>query len=293
MKKKKHTWGQIVLHLAFVLLCLCYVLPMILCVSISFTDETALLRDGYSLIPSVFSTEAYKLVFRNPTQLLTSYGVTAFFTLVSTVLAVIVMALLAYPLSRPNYYFKSVLSFYVFFTMLFSGGMVPTYLLITKYLGMKDSIWVYILPGLVSAYYVMIIRTSYRAIPGELIESARIEGASELLICFKIMLPLNKPVLASIGFLFLVSKWNEWMASMLYITNPKLYSLQYLLQRILNEAEFLRQLAASGQDIGGQVFPTESFRYAMALVAAGPVLVVFPFFQKHFAKGMTLGSVKG
>ena len=170
---------------------------------------------------------------------------------------------------------------------------MPSYLLIVRYLHLNDTMLVYIFPGLVSAYSVMIIRTNYRSIPYELIEAAKVDGASELFICFRIVMPLSKPVLASIGFLFLVDKWNDWMTSMLYIRDPKLYSLQYLLQRILNEAEYLRQLADTGALMGGEVFPTESFRYAMALVAAGPVLLIFPFFQKHFAKGMTLGGVKG
>ncbi len=291
--KKKLAWGQIILHVVFITMITCYIVPFILCISISFSDESSLVREGYSLIPKVFSTDAYKMVFNNPRQLLQSYGVTILFTFAATVLAVLTMALLAYPLSRPNYKFKGVLSFFVFFTMLFSGGMVPSYLLIVRYLHLNDSILVYILPGLVSAYSVMIIRTNYRCIPNELIEAAKVDGAKELFIFFRIIMPLSKPVLASIGFLFLVNKWNDWMTSMLYIRNPRLYSLQYLLQRILNEAEYLRQLADTGLLMGGEVFPTESFRYAMALVATGPVLIIFPFFQKYFAKGMTLGGVKG
>lgn len=292
-KKKKFPVGQIVLNMFFILMMVIYIVPIVLCVSVSLTDEVSLLKDGYSLIPKVFSLEAYKMVFRNPVQMLRSYGVTIAFTAISTALAVLVMALLAYPLSRPNYRFKSALSFYVFFTMLFSGGMVPSYLVNVKYLGLGDSFLIYILPGLVSAYSVMIIKTNYQSIPNELIEAAKVDGASELFICFRIILPLSKAVLSSIGFLFLVDKWNDWMTSMLYIKNPDLYSLQYLLQRIMNEAEFLKQL---GEDAGADalaVFPTESYRYAMAIVAAGPVLCIFPFFQKYFAKGMTLGGVKG
>lgn len=293
MKKRKIAWGQVILNMVFIGFAICYIVPFALCISISFSDEEALVMQGYSLIPRVFSLESYKLVFRNPKQILQSYEVTIIFTIISTALAVLVMGLLAYPLARPNYRFKGILSFFVFFTMLFSGGMVPSYLLIVRYLHLNDTMLVYIFPGLVSAYSVMIIRTNYRSIPYELIEAAKVDGASELFICFRIVMPLSKPVLASIGFLFLVDKWNDWMTSMLYIRDPKLYSLQYLLQRILNEAEYLRQLADTGALMGGEVFPTESFRYAMALVAAGPVLLIFPFFQKHFAKGMTLGGVKG
>lgn len=293
MKRKKIRWGQVILNMIFIALAICYIVPLLLCVSISFSDEAALSSGGYSIIPRIFSLEAYRLVFRNPRQILQSYSVNIIFTAVSTALAVLVMGLLAYPLARPNYRYKSILSFYVFFTMMFSGGMVPSYLLIVRYLHLNDNMLVYILPGLVSAYSVMIIRTNYRSIPYELIEAAKVDGATELFICFRIVMPLSKPVLASIGFLFLVEKWNDWMSSMLYIRDPKLYSLQYLLQKILNEAEYLRQLADTGALMGGEIFPTESFRYAMALVAAGPVLLIFPFFQKYFAKGMTLGGVKG
>ena len=292
-KKKKLGKGQIVLHAVFIVLVLMYIIPFILTISISFSDETSLIRNGYSLIPHVFSLEAYKMVFNNPAQIFQSYKVTIIFTVTATALSVLVMGVMAYPLSRPNFRFRGPLSFYVLFTMLFSGGMVPTYLLIVKYLHLDNTIWVYILPGLVSAYNLIIIRTNYRSLPEELIEAAKMDGATELYICFKIVMPLCKPVLASVGFLFFVAKWNDWNTALLYITDPKLYSLQYLLQKILNEAEFLKQLAEAGELMGGEVFPSESYRYAMALVAAGPVLCVFPFFQKYFVKGLTVGGVKG
>ena len=231
--------------------------------------------------------------FRNLDQMLRAYGVTIFYSITSTLLSTLVMALLAYPLSRPNFLWKRQLNFFVYFTMLFSGGMVPTYLLITKTLHLNNTIWVYILPSLVSAFNVMIIRTNYRSLPGELVEAAKIDGASELFICFKIMMPLTKPGLASVAFLYLVGKWNDWITSSLYIKNPDLYSLQYLLQRLLSEMDFLKNAAELGGMDLSVTPPTETMRFAMALAAAGPVLVIFPFFQKYFAKGMTIGGVKG
>lgn len=292
-RKKKINWGQIMLHMFFIIIVLIYIVPFLLTISISFTKESSLIADGYSLIPKVFSLEAYKLVFRNPAQILKSYQVTILFTAVSTALAVLIMGIMAYPLSRPNYKLKGPVTFFVFFTMLFSGGLVPTYLLNVKYLHIDNSLLVYIIPGLVSAWNIIIIRTNYKSLPNELIEAAKIDGAGEIFICFKIVMPLCKPVLASIGFLFLVAKWNDWYTALLYIQDPNLYSLQYLLQKILKEAEYLKQLAETGQLIGGEVFPTEGYRYAMAFVAAGPILLVFPFFQKYFAKGMTVGGIKG
>ena len=292
-KKKTKIRGQVALHILFLLMTMAYIVPFLLVISVSLTDETALIVNGYNLIPSKFSTRAYEMVFNDPTQILNSYRTTIIFTAVATFLAVLIMGIMAYPMSRPGYRHNRFVSLFVLFTMLFSAGMVPSYLLIVKYLHLNNTIWVYILPGLVSAYNLIVIRTNYKSLPNELIEAAKIDGAGELYICFKVVMPLCKPVLASIGFLFLVNKWNDWMNSMLYIKKPELYSLQYMLQKILQEAEFLRQMADAGTLNAGEVFPTESYRYAMALVAAGPVLCVFPFFQKYFAKGMTLGGVKG
>ncbi len=293
MLKKKLPVGQIALHCIFIVLVLAYLLPFLMIISVSLSDEQSVIRDGYSLIPKVFTTAAYEMVFSNPAQIIRSYIVTIFFSVTATVLAVLVMGLMAYPLARSEYRHRKFVTFYVLFTMLFSGGLVPTYLVITKYLHLKDNILVYILPGLVSAYNLIIIRTNYKSLPNELIEAAKLDGGSELYICFKIVIPLCKPVLASIGFLFFVNKWNDWNTAVLYIRDPDLYSLQYLLQRILRELQYLKTLASTGMLMGNEVFPAESFRYAMAVVAAGPVLCIFPFFQKFFTKGLTLGSVKG
>ena len=292
-KRKKERMGQLVLNSIFILVTIIYIVPFAMVISVSLTEETALYQGGYHLIPQKINTLAYELVFRNPGQMIRAYIVTIIFTLIATLLSTIVMALLAYPLARPNFLWRNQLNFLVYFTMLFSGGMVHSYLLITNVLHLNDTIWVYILPGLVSAYNVMIIRTNYRSIPDELIEAAKIDGAKELYICFKIMIPLAKPGLASVAFLFLVAKWNDWMTSMLYIRNPELYSLQYLLQRFLREVDYLRNAANVGSLDASVQPPTETLRFAMALVAAGPVLIIFPFFQKYFTKGMTLGGVKG
>lgn len=290
---KQKIGGQVALHIIFLIMVLMYIVPFLMVISVSFTDEMSLIVDGYRLWPAKFSLKAYEMIFSDPTQIINSYRTTIIFTAVATFLAIFIMGVMAYPLSRSNYKHRKFVTVLVLITMLFNAGMVPNYLLIVKYLKLNNTIWVYILPGLVGAYNLIVIRTNYRSLPKELTESAKIDGASEIRICFQIVMPLCKPVLASIGFLFMVNKWNDWMNSMLYITKPQLYSLQYMLQRILNEAAYLKQMAEAGTLMGGEVFPTESFRYAMALVAAGPVLCIFPFFQKYFAKGMTIGSVKG
>lgn len=292
--KEKKAHGQIALHIFFIILSLCYILPLILMVSVSFTDENVITTGGFSLIPKVFSAESYRMAFRNPTQLLSSYKVTTIVSFAGMAAHVFVMSIMAFALSRRNFALRKVFTFLAFFTMLFNGGIVPTYLLITKYLRLKNTYWVYILPSIASAWNLIVLRTNFQQLPDALIESAKIDGASEYRICFSIVLPLSVPAMATIGFLYFVGKWNDWMTCVYYINKPALYSLQYLLQRILREAEFLKQLSAEQQALeANTVVPTESFRFAMALLAAGPVLVVFPFFQKYFSKGMTIGAVKG
>ncbi len=294
LKRKKNIGGQVALHIIFILICICYIVPLMLTVSAAFTSEKALSQGGFSILPKEFSLDAFKLVFKSPEQILNSYKTTITFSAISTFLAVLVMGIMAYPLSRPNFVFRKVITFIVFFTMLFSAGLVPSYMVNTQILHLKNTIWIYILPGLVSAWNLIVIRTSYKGLPYELIESAKLDGASEWTICFKIVMPLCKATLATIGFLFLVGKWNDWVTSSIYIRNPDLYSLQYLLQKILREAQILKQMAAADPTFStAGLMPTESLRYAMAVVAGGPMLVVFPFFQKYFAKGMTIGAVKG
>lgn len=296
MKKSKRN-PNIIINIMFCLGSLVFILPFVLIISASFSDEQTLLSEGYKLIPSVFSTEAYKYVFRNPQQLLDSYKVTIIYSIVATVLGVVVMAMLAYPLSRPNYKYKKIATFFIFFTMLFSGGLVPTYIWITRYLHLGDTIWVYILPCLVNAFHVIVIRSFFQGLPQALMESAKIDGASELQTFFKIVMPLSKPVIATISLLTLLSRWNDWNTALIYIKSSNLYSLQYLLQKILREAEFVKNMAESspvaGVDLDLSNLPSVTIRFAMCMVAAGPMLIIFPFFQKYFAKGLTVGAVKG
>ena len=295
--KKRISWGKILIHLFFILLSLCFVLPILTVLSVSFTDEATLLEAGYSLIPKKFSSLAYSYIFSNPEDLINGYVVTIFISGVSTFLSLLVTTALAYALSRQNFAYRKFITYYIFFTMLFSGGLVPSYILITQYLHLGNSIWVYIIPGLVSAWNVIVVRTFIHGIPSALVESAKIDGASEYRIYAQIIIPLSKPVIATIGLLTLLGKWNEWQASMLYIRDTRLYTLQYLLQRMLLDAQFAQSMA---DNMPGSIsidevvkVPSESMRFAMCVLAAGPMLVVFPFFQKYFSKGLTVGAVKG
>ena len=292
---KQHTkLGQTLLHIFFICLCLAYILPFLLLISISISSEAAIKEYGYTLLPKIVDFAAYKQIFNNPDTMLNAYKTTIIFSISTTALAILVTSLVAYPLSRQNCKFRKPLSFFLFFTMLFSGGLVPSYLINTRYLHLDDTIWIYILPSLVSAWNVIVVRTFFQGIPKDLIEASKIDGLSEMQILFKIIIPLSTPVLATIGFMTLLAKWNDWNTSLIYINDARLYSLQYMLQKILNEAEFLKQVSTDGTGLmDGVEAPTESLRYAMAMVAAGPMLVIFPFFQKYFSQGLLVGSVKG
>ncbi len=291
--KRQNKIQQIVLIIFFSLLCLGIIFPFWLLLSASFSNEGVITTQGYQIWPNPFDISAYEYVFRNPDQILRAYGLTFVFSISAMVLSVLLMSMIAYPLARSNLKGKSVINFYLYFTMLFNGGLVPTYLLVSRTLHLNDTIWVYILLGLINPWYVFMIRTFFKGIPGEIVESATIDGASEYTIFVRMILPLSKPVLATIALFVFLGKWNDWNTALIYITKPELYSLQYLLQKIMEDINILKQ----NQELGGMLsvsdIPAETVRMAMAIIVAGPALVVFPFFQKYFVKGLTVGSVKG
>lgn len=277
-----------------------FILPLLLAVSISFSDERSITADGYSFFPKQFSFLAYKFVFSNPRQIINAYVVTAGQSFISMVLSLLIMSMCAYSLSRTNFKFRKQITFYIFFTMLFSGGMIPSYILNTTYLHLKDSFWIYVFPYLSNTFYIIILRTFFKELSGEIVEAAKIDGASELKIFYTIILPLSKPAIATVAFMVLLDRWNDWFTCLLYIQNENLYTLQYLLQRILRQIEYLTQVTRdfpSGVDAETlrklNNTPSESMRYAMCFVAAGPMMIVFPFFQKYFVRGLTVGAVKG
>jgi len=296
VKKFKLSTSSVFINIFFILFSLCFILPFWLIVSISLSGEDAILKSGYSLIPKEINFTAYQYVFANPKQILDSYQITAISAVFGTFFGVLVMTLIAYPLSRKDFFIRHQLTFLIFFTMLFGGGLIPTYILNTQYLGMGDTIWVYIFPSLVSAWYIIILRTFFQGLPLSLVESAKIDGASEFTIFYKIILPLSKPVLATIALFVLLNRWNDWYTSLIYIRSKELYTLQFLLQRILRDAQFVKDISREtpvGISIAQSESPIETMKFAMCIVAAGPMLLIFPFFQKYFSKGLTVGAVKG
>ncbi|WNR42765.1 carbohydrate ABC transporter permease [Paenibacillus roseipurpureus] len=290
----RKTWPQVIINLLFILFSLTCIIPLISIISISFSNEVDIVKNGYHLFPKIFDITAYAYILYQPVQLLNAFKVSLFVSFFGTFVSVAVMAGIAYALSREDYRFKNSLSFYVFFTMLFNGGLVPTYILITNYLHLKNTIFALILPYLAIPWFILILRSFMQKIPLSIVESCMIDGASEFRIFFQIILPLAKPGLATVGLFMLLHYWNDWWLSLLYVEKESLVPLQYMLYRMMNNIQYLT--SASNMMPPGMKnadLPSESARMAMAILAAGPMLMVFPFFQKYFVRGLTVGAVKG
>lgn len=271
----------------FAILC---VFPFILVVATSLTDEVTLLREGYKLIPEKFSFSAYQAIFSS-SSLVNSYLVTIFVTVVGTVLSMLVTSAAAYAVSVKDLKYRNGIVFYVWITMLFSGGLVPWYILISKYLHLSDSIWVMIVPALVNPWYMFLMRNFFKTIPDSLSESAKIDGANDMFILFRIILPLSLPAIATVGLFYSLDYWNEWFRALMFIENPKLYPLQFIIMRIISSMSFTSQLySKSGASI---TLPTYTIRMATVIVTIGPIVLLYPFVQKYFVKGLMVGAIKG
>ncbi|MBP1994490.1 carbohydrate ABC transporter permease [Paenibacillus eucommiae] len=283
--------GKGVLYLTLILLTVICIIPLWLVVSTSLTSENALTLHGYGLIPQEFSLDAYRYIWNDSKQLLDSYKITILVTVLGTISALCFTSLLSYPLSRKDFVFRNPFSFYIFFTMLFNGGLVPFYILVSQYLHLKDTIWALIIPYLVQPFYVLLMRTFFATIPDSLIESAKIDGAGELYIFSKIIVPLSTPVLATVGLFISLIYWNDWYLGLLFIEDRKLLPLQYLLMTLMTNIEVMSSnLQASA---GLLRIPAETARMAMAVLAIGPIACIYMFFQKYFVRGLTVGAVKG
>lgn len=288
-------WNTIISAL-LVIFALLTVFPVLLVISISFSSAKSIANNGYNLFPEQYSFEAYNALFKMGNQIMDSYIVTIAHTVIGTVLSLFVMSMFAFALSQKKFRARRVLTFLTFFTMLFSGGLVPSYIITVRYLHLYDSFWVLVLPGLVSAFNVIILRTFITTtIPDSMLEAARIDGANDFRIFWQIVLPLFKAGLATIGLFNVVSRWNDWFTGMLYIQNPKLVPLQTLLTKIQANVDYLNQNIGKmgGMSEAIKYLPTESARMAITIVSVLPIMLIYPFFQKYFIKGLTIGSVKG
>lgn len=293
--KKSQVISGIITNSVLILFCIFCIIPFVTVLSISFSSEASIGAHGYSLMPREISFLAYEFILKAPKAILASYWVTIKVCFMGTILSLLVMSLCAYPLSRFDFKYRNKISFYFFFTMLFSGGLVPTYIWVSKYLHLSDTIWVLFIPALVSPWYLLLMRTFFSSIPTSIIESATVDGASEFKIYTSMILPLSKPALATIGLFTLLGFWNDWFRGLLYIEKPSLVTLQYMLYKMMANIQELQNAMMNniGLDFNTSNLPNESARMAMCVLAAGPMIFVFPFFQKYFVKGLTVGSVKG
>ncbi|MEH7495191.1 carbohydrate ABC transporter permease [Neobacillus niacini] len=275
------------------LFALCCLLPFVLILSSSLTSESAIMENGFSLWPQEFSTFAYEIVFKNPRLVIGSYMVTLIITVVGTALGLFIVSMTGYALQRQDFLYRNKISFYIYFTTLFSGGLVPFYLLITQYLHLKDNYLAVLLPGLLSPFLIIMMKAFVKSIPHEITESAKMDGAGDFTIFLRIILPMTTPALATIGLFIALGYWNEWYNSMLFLSpNMEYRPLQLFLYNVITSADFIRNSAASA-NVTPQDVPLESMKMATAIVATGPVILFYPFVQKYFIQGITVGAVKG
>lgn len=285
------------IHLFFWAFTVASLIPFILVFMVSISSEDSILQNGYSLLPSQISFAAYQFLFHDFSEIAKAYGVTILTTLVGTIVSLLITALFAYPLSRPELPFRRTISFYIFFTMLFGGGMVPWYITYVNMFDLKNTIFAMIIPNLLlSAFNVLLMRSFFAStIPESVVESATIDGASELKIFFKIVVPLSLPIMATIGLFNTLSYWNDWYNCMLFIDKPELYNIQYLMTKTLTNIQYLLMKSNSSAQVGDLLakMPRETVRMALAIVGIAPLMFAYPFFQKYYISGITTGAVKG
>ena len=273
----------------FALICL---IPFYLVVIASFTPEASLIRDGYPILPRTFSLESYALCLKNPTSVLIAYGTTIGVTLVGTFMAILLATMTGFVLSRKDFPWRNGFSFFFFFTTLFSGGLVPWYIICIRYLNMKNSYLGLILPLMFSVWNMIIAKSFMAGIPSAIAESAKIDGANDFTIYLRLFVPLSKPLLATLGLFSALAYWNDWYNCMIFITDENMFNLQYFLQRMLGSAQAMRLVAEkSGIDLPS--VPLEGMKMAMTIIATGPIVLLYPFVQRYFVKGLTIGAVKG
>jgi len=289
--------GASSIHLFFWAFTFVSLIPFILVFMVSISSEDSILQNGYSLFPSQISFAAYQFLFNDFSEIAKAYGVTILSTLVGTVVSLFITALFAYPLSRPELPFRRTLSFYIFFTMLFGGGMVPWYITYVNMFDLKNTIMAMIIPNLLlSAFNVLLMRSFFAStIPESVVESATIDGASEMKIFFKIVVPLSLPIMATIGLFNTLAYWNDWYNCMLFIDKPELYNIQYLMTKTLTNIQYLLMKSNSSAQVGELLatMPRETVRMALAIVGIAPLMFAYPFFQKYYISGITTGAVKG
>lgn len=293
MNKKTADYNFIqILGYVFVgLVALFCMIPFLLIVSGSISTESEIIKNGFSIFPRKLSFDAYKLVFVVPKTIINAYKVSFIVTLTGVAFGLLLTAVAGYVLMRKDFKYRNTFAFIFYFSSIFSGGMIPAYILMVNYLHLKDSVLALILPGAVSAWNIFLMRNFMSSIPESIAESAKIDGANDAYIFYKLYLPLSKPGLATIGLFIGLGHWNSWFGAMLYISKKELFPLQYLLYKMLSSVSELQQSAMGNAIIPDM--PGETLKMAMAVVATGPIIFLYPFVQRYFISGLTVGSVKG
>ncbi len=286
--------ASILAHLLFVLWCSACLLPFLTVLSVSLSDERMVIREGYALLPKVVSFSAYQFLFSDAGQIFRSYGISILVAGVGTVLSVLLIALYAYPLYRKDFPYRRFFAMFLFVTMLFNGGLVPFYILYTQYLGLRDNVLALILPYLLNPFYVIIMRTYFtQNIPDSIIESAKLDGASETTILFRIVFPVALPVFATVSLFVVMVYWNDWFMSLLFISKQSNVNIQYYMYRTMLNIQYMLSNAQVAAKVASTDIPSETTRMAMAIAGIGPIVFAYLFFQKYFVKGLTVGAVKG
>lgn len=295
IKDEKYThMFQWIAYTVIVLSTIVCLFPFLLIISASFTPNDVIIREGFHLFPTEFSLEGYKMVFRFPETVLRAYWVTAYTTVTGTFLGLLFITMAGYVLQRKDFKYRNYFSFFIYFTTLFGGGLVPWYILMTRYLNLMDSYTVLIFPGLMTPFLIILMKNFIRsAVPEEIFESAKIDGANDFRIYYRIVLQLSMPGIATVGLFLALAYWNDWFLSSLFINDQRMYQLQFYLYNIINSIQFISQMGAGTGVSLGTDLPTESTKMAMAIVVTGPILFLYPFVQRYFVKGLTIGAVKG
>ena len=284
--------GRIALYTITATLALLCLYPFLQVLISSFADEVTLTQEGYKLIPSKFSLDAWRTLFANQ-RILRAYALTIGTTVVGMIVCVLITAMAAYALSGKKLKYRNFFNFIYYLTMLFSGGLIPYYIVVSNYLHLTDNLLVYILPFSFNVWNMFLLRNFFNDIPEEIIESAYLEGAGEFRTAFTIVLPLSLPALATVSLYSAVSFWNEWMTSLLFINDPNYYTLQYIIVQMVNSISAASDLGASGLPTGVLKAPSNTLRLATAIATIGPIVMLYPFLQKYFVAGLRVGGVKG
>lgn len=279
------------------LIALFCLIPFIMVVAASFSSEDAIKTFGFSLWPREFTLEAYTTVFKEPMVVLRAYGVTIVLTILGTVTGLFLQTMTAYVLSRKEFEWRNKFSFFFYFTTLFNGGLVPSYILMTRHLGLKDNYLALLFPLLFSVYNLLVMKSYIMGIPESLIDAAKIDGCGEFKTMIKVVVPLLKPAMATVGLFIALAYWNDWYSAMLYIGKESMHPLQYFLYKQVNNIEAYKRIIES-QQVSSEAatamsMPTQSLKMALTVVVTGPIILLYPFVQKYFVQGITIGAVKG